>query len=111
MKTRELKTVGTVLQELMLSYGETLEVAKGLAKDLRYIKSLRRDGDKSKLVKIGLALIAFPEPTPISETLGVFALSLGVIQNKIKKSTLHIEDIYETFQDVNRNLLNALRAL
>lgn len=111
MKTRELKTVGTVLQELMLSYGENLEVAKGLAKDLRYTKSLRRDGDKSKLAKIGLALIAFPEPTLISDALGVFVLSLGIIQNKIKNSTLHIEDIYETFQDVNRNLLNALKTL
>jgi len=111
MKPRELKTTATVLQELGLSYEETLEVMKGVAKDLRSIKSLWRDGDKSRLVKIGLTLIVFPEPTPISETLGVFVLSLGIIQNRMKKSALHIEDIYKTFQDVNRSLLRTRQEL
>lgn len=111
MEPRELKAIATVLQELGLSYEETLEVMKGVAKDLRSTKSLWRDGDKSRLVKIGLTLIAFPEPTPISETLGVFVLSLGIIQNRMKKSTLHIEDIYKTFQDVNRSLLRTRQEL
>jgi hypothetical protein len=105
VKTRELKAITTALQELGLSYEDTLEAMKGLAKDLRSTRSLWRDGYKSRLVKIGLALIACPEPTPISETLGAFVLSLGIIQNKRKNSTLHIEDVYKTFQDVNRSLL------
>ena len=105
MEPRELKAIATALQELGLSYEDTLEAMKGLAKDLRSARSLWRDGYKSRLVKIGLALIACPEPTPISETLGAFVLSLGIIQNKRKNSTLHIEDVYKTFQDVNRSLL------
>jgi hypothetical protein len=111
VEPRELKTTATVLQELGLSYQETLEVMKGFTKDLRSTKSLWRDDDKSRLVKIGLTIIAFPEPTPISETLGAFVLSLGIIQNKMKKSALHIEDIYNTFQDVNRNLLRIRQEL
>lgn len=111
MEPRELKATATVLQELGLSYQETLEIMKGVTKDLRFTKSLWRDGDKSRLVKIGLTLIAFPEPTPISETIGVFVLSLGVIQKKMKKSTLHIEDVYKTFQDVNRSLLRTRQEL
>ena len=111
MGPRELKTTATVLQELGLSYQETLEIMKGVTKDLRSTKSLWRDGDKSRLVKIGLTLIACPEPTPISETIGVFVLSLGMIQKKMKKSTLHIEDIYKTFQDVNRSLLRTRQEL
>lgn len=105
MEPRELKTKVTVLQELGLSYEETLEVMKGVVKDLRSTKRLWRDGDKSRLVKIGLTLIAFPEPTPVSETVGAFILSVGLVQNKMKQSALHIEDIYKTFRDVNRNLL------
>ena len=105
MEPRELKPIVTALQELGLSYEEALEVMKGVGKDLRSTRNLWKDGDKSRLVKIGLALIAFPEPTPISETLGAFVLSLGIIQNKRKNSTLHIEDIYKTFQDLNRSLL------
>ncbi len=111
MEPRELKTTATVLQELGLSYQETLEVMKRFTKDLRSAKSLWRDGDKSRLVKVGLTIIAFPEPTPISETLGAFVLSLGIIQNKMKKSALHIEDIYTTFQDVNKNLLRIRQEL
>ena len=111
MEPRELKTTATVLQELGLSYQETLEVMKGFTKDLRSTKSLWRDGDKSRLVKIGLTLIACPEPTPISETIGVFVLSLGVIQNKMKKSALHVDDVYKTFQDVNRSLLRTIQEL
>jgi hypothetical protein len=111
VEPRELKTTATVLQELGLNYQETLEVMKGVTKDLRSTKSLWKDGDKSRLVKIGLTMIAFPEPTPISETLGAFILSLGLIQNRMKKSTLHIEDIYNTFQDVNKNLLRIRQEL
>jgi hypothetical protein len=105
VKTTELRTIVTALRELGLSYEDTLEAMKGFAENLRSTRSLWRDGDKSRLVKIGLALIACPEPTPISETLGVFVLSLGIIQNKRKNSTLHMEDVYKTFQDVNRSLL------
>lgn len=111
MEPIELKTTATVLQELGLNYQETLEVMKGFTKDLRSTKSLWKDGDKSRLVKIGLTIIAFPEPTPISETLGAFVLSLGIIQNKMKKSALHIEDIYNTFQDVNKKLLRIRQEL
>jgi hypothetical protein len=111
VEPRELKTTVTVLQELGLSYQETLKVMKGFTENLRSTKSLWRDGDKSRLVKIGLTIIAIPEPTPISETLGGLILSLGLIQNKMKKSTLHIEDVYKTFQDVNRNLLRIRQEL
>ena len=111
MEPRELKSIATMLQELGLSYQETLEVMKGVAKDLRTTKRLWRNGDKSRLVKIGLTLITFPEPTPISETLGVFVLSLGIVQNRMKKSNLHIEDIYKTFQDVSKNLLRTRQEL
>jgi len=103
VEPRELKKIATVLQELGLSYEETLEVMKGVAKDSRYVERLWRKGDENRLIKIGLALIAFPDPT-ISDILGTLLVSAGIIQAKIKRSTLHIEDVYKTFQDVNRNL-------
>jgi len=97
------KTIATVLQELGLSYEETLEVMKGVAKDSHYVKRLWKKGDETRLVKIGLALIAFPDPT-ISDILGTLLVSAGLIQAKMKRSALHVEDVYKTFQDVNRNL-------
>jgi len=100
-----LKTITTVMQELGLSYNETLEVMKGVSKDLNHTKGLWWDNRRSKLVKLAFALITFPEPTPISESVGAAILALGLIQNRIKKSALHIDDVYQTFQDINKNVL------
>ena len=105
METEELKRMAAVLQELGLSYTETLEVINEMAKDVNNAKKLWRDGNKSKLIKLAITLIMFPEPTPISETMGAAVLTAGLIQNRIKKSTLHIEDVYKTFQDVNNDIL------
>jgi hypothetical protein len=105
VEPKELKRMAAVLQELGLSYTETLEVINEMAKDVNNAKNLWRDGYKSKLIKIALALITFPEPTPISESMGAVVLVAGLIQNRIKKSTLHVDDVYRTFQDVNNDIL------
>lgn len=100
-----MKRMAVVLQELGMSYSEALEVVNEMAKDLNNAKKLWRDGYKSKLIKIAITLITFPEPTPVSETIGAAVLAAGLIQNRRKKATLHIEDVYKTFQDVNNDIL------
>jgi formyltetrahydrofolate synthetase len=105
VETKELKRMATVLQELGLSYSETLEAINEMAKDVNNAKKLWRGEQKSRLIKIALTLITFPEPTPISETLGAAVLVAGLVQNRIKKSALHVEDVYKTFQDVNNDIL------
>lgn len=100
-----MKKMAAVLQELGLSYTETIEVMRGVSKDLHHTKELWLDGHKSKLIKLACALIAFPEPTPITECVGAAVLTVGLVQNRIKKSSLHIEDVYRTFQDINKNVL------
>jgi hypothetical protein len=105
LEPRDMKNIAIVLQELGLSYKETCEVMKGVSKDLRHVKGLYWDGHKSKLIKLALALITFPEPTPISESVGAAILALGLIQKRIKKSALHIDDVYQTFQEINKNVL------
>ena len=105
VEKKELKRMAVVLQELGLSYTETLEVINEISKDVNNAKKLWRDGYKSKLIKIALTLITFPEPTPISETMGAAVLVAGLVQNRIKKSTLHVEDVYKMFQDVNNDIL------
>lgn len=104
MKPEELKNVAVMLRELGFSYEETLDAMKGVAKDWHLVRRLWKDGDKAKLIKAGLALIAFPEPTPISETLGACVLSLGLIESKMKRSALHVEDVYTTFHGITGNL-------
>jgi hypothetical protein len=103
VKPEELKNVAVMLRELGLSYEETLDAMRGVARDSRFVRRLYRDGDKGILVKIGLALIAFPDPT-ISDVVGTILVSAGLIQAKIKRSTLHIEDVYQTFPKLIKEL-------
>jgi hypothetical protein len=105
VEKKELRRMGVVLQELGLSYSETLEVLNEMSKNANQAQKLWRGEKKSKLIKLALTLITFPEPTPISETVGAAVLVAGLIQNRIKKSTLHVEDVYKTFQDVNNDIL------
>jgi len=105
---RKLKIVKESVEELSLSYAETLENLKGFSENLSSLKNLLKTGNKSKLVKWGLSLIVFPEPTPITEIMGATLLSVGLIQQKIRNSGLHVEDVQKTFQEIFENL-NDLR--
>jgi len=103
VKQEELKNVAVMLRELGLSYEETLDAMKGVAKESHFVRRLWRDGDKGMLIKIGLALIAFPDPT-VSDIVGTALVSAGIVQAKIKSSTLHIEDVYKTFPKLIKEL-------
>ena len=105
VEQKELKKMGNVLQELGLSYAETIEVIHEMSKDVNNAQKLWRSEKKSKLIKLALTMITFPEPTPISETIGAAVLVAGLVQNRVKKSTLHVDDIYKTFQEVNNDIL------
>jgi hypothetical protein len=105
LEKKELKRMAIVLQELGLSYKETAEVIQEMSRDVNKAQKLWRGEQKSKLIKLAISLITFPEPTPISETVGAAILVAGLVQNRIKKSTLHVEDVYKTFQDVNNDIL------
>lgn len=105
MEEKQLKKMAVVLQELGLSYKETVEVIHEMSKNVNNAQKLWRGEKKSKLIKIALTLITLPEPTPVSETIGAAVLVAGLVQNRIKKSALHVEDVYKTFQDVNDDIL------
>jgi len=49
-------------------------------------------------------LIVFPEPTPISETIGSVLVAAGVVQKGIRSRTLYIEDVYKTFQNTLKEI-------
>jgi nitrogen regulatory protein PII len=110
VKPEELKNVAVMLRELGLSYEETLVAVRGVAKDSHFVGRLWREGNKGNLVKIGLALIAFPDPI-VTDVIGAILVSAGVIQAKIKRSTLHVEDVYKTFPELIKELQISKREL
>ena len=106
----ELRSLVDVLRELGLSYEETAVVMKGVAKEARSLRHLWMKDESSWLIKVGLALIAFPEPF-LSDILGSMILSAGLIQKRMRQTSLGIEDVHSTFQGVIRDLQTIRRGL
>jgi len=71
--------------------------------ELRSTQKLWKQGNKSFLIKAGLALIAFPDPT-ISDVIGSAMVAAGLIQLKMRNSSLHIDDVYKIFPKVVKGL-------
>ena len=112
MRPEELEPIVAALRELGLSYEETVKLMSGVTKDVKNLRSLwgkpSAGGQKgSRLIKLGVSLIAFPIPTiGIKKSLGSILIAAGLIQERMKH--LHVADVYSTFQDVNRELLSLL---
>ena len=115
MKPEELETIVIALRDLGVSYEETVDLMSGVTKD---VKSLRAIWGKpggggvkgSKLVKLGISLIAFPIPTiGIKKSLGAMLIAAGLVQERMKH--LHVADVYSTFQDVNKELKKLQKTL
>jgi hypothetical protein len=104
MKTEEMKTAISSLNELNESYADLIQVMKGTIKEVKTTKHLCRDKDKSRLIKLGLAFIVFPEPTPISETIGTFLVVAGAVQEGIRKRKLYADDVYKTLQNTLKEI-------
>jgi len=104
MKSEETKTVAHALSELNESYVDLIQTMKGTIKEAKATKQLWREHNKSKLIKIGLALIVFPEPTPISETIGSVFVVAGAVQQGIRQRNIFADDIHKTFQNTLKQI-------
>jgi len=108
LRPEELETIVVALRELGLSYEEVVKLMREVTKDAESLRSLwgkpGAEGQKgSRLIKLGVSLIAFPIPTiGIKKSLGAMLIAAGLVQERIKH--LHVADVYSTFQDVNREL-------
>lgn len=106
MKSEELKPLVDSVNELSESYAELAHALKGTTREAKRAKQLWRTGKRSWLIKVGLALIAFPDPT-ISDVVGSAMVAAGLIQEGIKRHTLHVEDLHKTFQNTFQELRTA----
>jgi hypothetical protein len=104
MKKEEIETVALMLRELGVSYKETASVMSELTRELRSSRHLWKRDNGSTLVKVGLTLIAIPDPFIVTDVLGAALVTASVLQTKVKNSRLHVEDVYKTFPKVLRKL-------
>ena len=104
MKTEEIKSATKALNELNESYSDLFGALKGTARDVEATKKLWREGNKSRLVTIGIALIVFPEPTAISDCVGACFVAAGTVQKGIQNRAIFLEDVTKTFKNTLKDV-------
>lgn len=98
MKTEKIKTATKALNELSEDCSDVSGALRDTACGVEAAKKLWRTGNKSRLVKIGVALIMFPEPTSISDCVGACFVAAGAVQKGIQNRALFLEDVSKTFR-------------
>lgn len=100
----QVKATRKALTEMSESYVDLLKETKATAQNAHATQQLWRAGYKSRLIKIGVALIVFPEPTPISETVGACFVAAGAVQKAVRNRSLFVEDVKKTFQTTMKEI-------
>jgi hypothetical protein len=97
VKAKSIRELGDCAKDLGCSIKDTGQSAGST-------KKLWREGNKSRLISIGMAIFLIPEPTPISETVGGMIMAAGAIQQGIKNQGIYAEDITKTLRRTMREL-------
>lgn len=106
MKKEEIATLANTVNELSESCADLAQALNGTTREVKATKQLWRKGHRSWLIKVGMALIAFPDPT-ISDVVGGMLVAAGVVQEGVRRRTLHVDDVYKTFQNTLKEVRNA----
>jgi len=99
-----LKVTRKALTEMSESYADLLKTTKETNLNVHATQQLWKEGQKSRLIKIGVALVVLPEPTPISPTVGACLIAAGAAQKAIRTRALFMEDLKKTFQNTMREI-------
>ena len=105
-KIEDAATLIKVLHEMGMNYQETVNLlSKSLNESNRAKKLFKGEnkGPVSPLIKLGVTVFLIPVPV-ISESLGIILMSAGVFQSKVKGPPIQIEDVYETCQQITKEL-------
>src|SRR5512135_1633292 len=92
------------LTELSESYVGLCHAIKSTSQTSAQTKKLWREGNKSNLIKIGVACIMFPDPSPVGEIIGAGFLVAGAVQKGIQKRTLYVSDLKKNLDSTLREL-------
>jgi hypothetical protein len=98
------KQTSKAIYELTESYVDLHRAIKSTARETAQTKKLWREGNKSNLIKIGMACIVFPDPSPVTEIIGAGFLVAGGVQKCIQKRTLYVSDLKKNLDSTLREL-------
>lgn len=104
MNSEKVKAAAKAVDELSESYGDVFGALRGAACGAEAAKKLWRAGNKSRLIKLGIALIVFPDPSPVTECVGACFVAAGAVQKGIQNRALFLEDVTKTFGNTLRDV-------
>jgi hypothetical protein len=111
MKTEEAKALATSIKEMNKDHADTAALVRSTTADSADpAKKLWKSGNKSLLVKAGIALLVFPEPI-VSDMLGTALLAAGTVQEGIKRQSIYLDDLPKAFKNVMKDLKSAKELL
>jgi hypothetical protein len=105
MDREEAKMRVNACRELGKDYADASNLAMTTAGSVGSTRNLWRSQNKPVLIKVGLALIAFPDPT-VSDVVGGMLVAAGMVQAGIQRRSIHVEDVPKALQKT----LNEIRA-
>ncbi len=103
MKVEEFKALTASIKELSRDYTYLANSVKDTTKAASATRKLWKSQNKSVLIKVGLALVVFPEPI-LSDALGTALLAAGAVQEGIKRQAVYIDDLPKAFQSAMKEL-------
>ncbi len=105
MKPDDLKAVVTCFRELGVSYEDFVTALRDSVNDVKPLKRLIGNPYASSLdswlLRAGIALIVFPDPT-VSDVIGFILVAAGLVKKGMKQLT--VADILIEFRDTTKSL-------
>jgi hypothetical protein len=102
---KNAKVAIKALTELAVIKKDAVTMLKGTRQQGSATKKLWREGNKSRLMQIGMALVVLPEPTPVTPTIGACFIAAGAIQKGIQSRSIYMEDITKTLQSTFKEIV------
>ncbi len=110
MNAKESNNLASSIKEIAKTHVEMKADAansvNATASSAGAVNKLYKSGNKSLLIKAGLALIVFPEPV-VSDVLGTALLAAGAVQQGVKRQSVYLDDLPKAFKGVMRDLKSA----
>jgi len=104
MNASEAKGATNALKEIKEDYIQLKHSVQSTVREAKNSnEQLWREGKKPTLIKVGLALIAFPDPT-ISDVVGSVLVAAGTVQEAVRRRTIYVEDIPKTLKTLVKDL-------
>jgi hypothetical protein len=103
-KMEKAKVTAMAIRELTETYADTCRAIKDSSKEAVQTKKLWREGNKSSLIKIGVACIMFPDPSPVGEIIGAGFLIAGAVQKGIRDRSAYVGDIKKSLKGTLKEL-------